>query len=465
MSREAIEDLIKRPRETRNTEYKQWFLLREPKGQAKLIKSLLALRNFDGGYLIIGIDDKTGEVDSTNEPSNVASEFHTDIIQGLVSKFASETFDIEVTIHEKDGARIVAIKVPSGVRSPVAAKSDLRESGNPLIATNDVYFRTLASNLTVSSAKIPYKDWPEITEICLGNREADIGSFIRRHLNNLSPNFLSTICSSLHDTAESQEREGQGNQVLEFLDQGFGRFNRQLQERSLSLPTVGSFDTCMILEPAVLGYKPDREFLRLLDISNPDLTGWPIWLDSSNWRDKNDHPYIMDEAWEALIFSVEGFTGSHIDFMRKEPTGRLYLWRALEDDLATGPRAPEPLSEIDFGLVTLRVAETIAVSRAFARILGASAEQSKLKFGFRWKGLKGRVLSSWANPGRSLHIERTSRQDDYMITTEVPFDESDQVVIDSTYAVTEGLFRLFDGFELSKKVNDDLVSRLLQRRL
>jgi len=49
----------------------------------------------------------------------------------------------------------------------------------------------------------------------------------------------------------------------------------------------------------------NSEFLSLLEASNPDYTGWPVWLDSRSFRDKMARPYIMDGIWEAFITSFE----------------------------------------------------------------------------------------------------------------------------------------------------------------
>jgi hypothetical protein len=73
--------------------------------------------------------------------------------------------------------------VPEGIRITVAARRDLKdEQGKYLIREGDVYFRTLRSNGTPSTAKARPNDWPDILEICFENRDADIGRFLRRHL-------------------------------------------------------------------------------------------------------------------------------------------------------------------------------------------------------------------------------------------------------------------------------------------
>jgi|SRR5208337_2993219 len=180
-----IDDLVTRPTESLNVEIRRWINPDEAEGAAKIARAALAIRNRNGGFLIIGFDDETLQPDAGNEPGDVRAAFHIDKIQGIVSRCASELFEIAVGFGERDGVEHPVIVVPDGVRVPVAAKADLMNaSRKTLIRLGDVYFRTLASNGTVSTAAARPSDWRDIMEICFDNREADIGRFLRRHLGD-----------------------------------------------------------------------------------------------------------------------------------------------------------------------------------------------------------------------------------------------------------------------------------------
>jgi predicted HTH transcriptional regulator len=73
-----IQSLIDRPSESLTVELKRWIDPNSAEGQAKIAKAAIALRNFNGGYLVIGFDDKTLEPDVVNTPSNVRAIFHID---------------------------------------------------------------------------------------------------------------------------------------------------------------------------------------------------------------------------------------------------------------------------------------------------------------------------------------------------------------------------------------------------
>jgi len=144
--------------------------------------------------LIIGFRDD-GRPD-TPPPTDVRSKFHLDVIQPIVSRFASQSFSIAVEFVKREGVEYPVICVPIGVETPVAAKSDLPNpdsSKRPLVVCNAVYIRTVESNGTISSSAARWKDWPQIVRNCFDNREADIGAFVRRHLSNIELGPLSGL--------------------------------------------------------------------------------------------------------------------------------------------------------------------------------------------------------------------------------------------------------------------------------
>jgi len=53
-----IDDLIARLSETLTVEVKRWISIDEPNGISTIIRGALALRNRNGGYFVIGFDDK-----------------------------------------------------------------------------------------------------------------------------------------------------------------------------------------------------------------------------------------------------------------------------------------------------------------------------------------------------------------------------------------------------------------------
>ncbi len=149
-----IQELIDRPGESLSVELKRWIDPDQPEGIAKIVRAVLAFKNHNGGYLVIGFDNDTLQPDKDNMPEDFKSKFHIDKIQALVSRFASEPFEVVVEFPEREGQSYPVIVVPPGVRTPVAAKSDLLHKESKLISADDVYVRSLRSNNTPSTTKV-----------------------------------------------------------------------------------------------------------------------------------------------------------------------------------------------------------------------------------------------------------------------------------------------------------------------
>jgi predicted HTH transcriptional regulator len=61
-----IDELIAHPSESLNVEIKRWIDPATPEGTAKIVKAAQAIRNRNGGFLILGFDDKTLQPDVGN---------------------------------------------------------------------------------------------------------------------------------------------------------------------------------------------------------------------------------------------------------------------------------------------------------------------------------------------------------------------------------------------------------------
>src|SRR5271168_859046 len=121
LDRFVIKEFIENPTESLNTELKRWIDPTQPAGIGKIVRATLALRNRNGGFLVVGFDNSTYAPDVEHEPPNPKELFHVDLIQGIVSKYASDLFEIEVLWGEREGRQYPVVVVPSGVRVPVAA--------------------------------------------------------------------------------------------------------------------------------------------------------------------------------------------------------------------------------------------------------------------------------------------------------------------------------------------------------
>ena len=458
-----IQELVERPGESLSVELKRWIDPDSPDGIAKIVKTVLALRNHGGGYLIIGFDNNTLNPDTENAPENVKEIFHIDKIQGLVSRFASEPFEVMVEFPKKESQEYPVIVIPSDVKTPIASKSELVDNGRKLIKVDTVYVRSLRANNTPSTTQATWKDWPKIVEICFDNREADIGRFLRRHLGGLSPEIVREFASAI---SQKKEPEPTLEDLLrKYLQESEERYESVILERKLTLPEHGAWEVALLFIGEVPPHSANRHFLNLLDSNNPDYTGWSVWLDSRGFSDKDSKPFVMNGVWESMIVSLETGWSDQVDFMRLDPNGKFYLRRILQDDISGSQRAPEPMKVLDFGLPVIRSAEAIAVGISFAKAMGCDPENTQLAYAFKWSKLRGRILVSWANPGRYISPGRSAYQDEVLTSVKVPLETPLSALGDYVNKVVQPLFEIFDGFTLSTDVIEDLTQRLIQREL
>ncbi|MEX0641611.1 MAG: ATP-binding protein [Pirellulales bacterium] len=178
---------LSNPTESEGVEFKQWIDPKRPEGIEKIAKAVIALRNQNGGWLIFGFDDDL-RVDP-NRPQKIRRTYHPDVIQEIVTKYASVPFGIEVHFRKRkhDKLEFVAVFVRPGVESPVACKRDLfleeehKKKRKKLLRRNAIYVRSVQANNRVSTTEVTLHDLDGLVKRCFDNREADIAGFIRRH--------------------------------------------------------------------------------------------------------------------------------------------------------------------------------------------------------------------------------------------------------------------------------------------
>ncbi len=460
-----LDNLLVALSEGLNVEIERWISTDEPDGIAKVVQGVLALRNRNGGFFIVGFDDKTLNPDLENRPSNVRVAFNLDKIQDVISKYTSDGFEVAVGFAVRDGQEYPVIVVPDGVRSSVAARRDLKDSSEKfLIREGDVYFRTLGSNGTPSTSKARPSDWREIAEICFENRDADIGRFFRRHLAGGNIESLTTILRELNLKSTAPEPSLQ-DRAFRLLDSGYHRYKTALKgissEDMDQIKDLGTWSVALVIEPPKEEAIPDRTFLNVISSANPQYTGWPIWLDSRGSNDQSAAPKVIDKAWQALILSLRRDWFQHVDFMRMDPRGDFYLLRVLPDDMT---EKVAPRTALDVILVIIRVAEAITVGISFGKALDWQPD-AHLGFAFRWEGLAGRTLATWVNPMLGIVPGRTAHDNEVQTFINVPLDTPISAIAPYVQKATRDLFVLFDGYTVSDEAVEHWVQKLIERRL
>ncbi len=458
-----VEDLLQRmvdsPQERLGVELKPWLVPSEADGIAKIAKACLALRNNNGGHLVLGFDDNGAP--SPNAPSDIAELYHIDRIQEILSRYASEPFAVTVECREKEGQVHPIVVVPAGVITPVFAKSDLFDPidrKRRLIEDDVIYVRSITANNRVSSTKIRKADINRLMKVCFDNREADIGAFIRRHIAGLTPDVMGTILTAIGPSTEAQVTP------TTVLESGYQRFREAAREAGQQLPDVGYWESAAVVNGLETHHDASQELLYRLRATRHDHSGWPPWtvIDSPNRPEMN--PRVVSGTWEALMVSGPDDPFGITDYWQINPAGRFYYIRALEDDMREESHGLLPRSMLDFSRVVYRVTEAVSAVLQLSRELGASGE-NQIGFAFRWRGLQGRILASSSEPDRMLRQQRTSHDDEVTATIEMPADAPESAVPSQVHQIVRQLFLAFQGYELPQPVIEEISSKVLKRRM
>lgn len=456
-----LDEFLQAPRESLNIELKAWIDPSTPEGKAKIVKAAIALRNLNGGHLGIGVSDE-GVPLISEAPENLDDQFHQDSIQALISRHSSETFEVSVEFGNFQGVRFPFIVIPSGTRTPVAAKVGIQDQRIPprdLVKKDTVYVRTLGANNTPSTAAALFSDWPQIMNVCFDNREADIGNFVRRHLSGLDIPGLLTQFGSASIGPETAVIDA-------FLNECRQRFLEVPKAEDVRDLGRGRFEVAFIINTTQerQGGRADDTFLSSFMYANPNHSGWPLWMDTRGASETRDRPRTRSGGWEALIEDYAGsFIVPHLDFWRIEPPGSFYHARVLLDDAIAIKNGKEPNQFFSIDFAVSSVAEAIAIGVSFAKSMAFPENHTTLEFVFRWSGLEGRQLSSH-NVGRYFSPGRVCGDDEITNYISVPLDLAPSSIPSLVPDVVGELFSSFNGMTFSNTTIEEIASEQLKQK-
>ena len=444
---DAVRLWLERPCEGLSQELKSWVDPAIPAQKASLVKAVMALRNRDGGMLAVGFDNGTGEALATDR-SDWRTAYHIDAIQGLVSRHASQPFEVAVEWFGSAVAEHPVIVVASGVRTPVAMKTPVRDpdAGRDLLPLGTVYFRTLVSNGTPSSAPARPEDWEEMMRLCFDNREADIGRFVRRHL---SPTSLPGLMEAFGMRQADETLRGR---AMALLDKGQEYFTRAF---ALSTPVAGhehamswSYDEIALVvspTPSEGSIQLEPSFLDMLyAAARSRRMAIPPWHDGRTMMRDDTRPCTREGAYQMLLNVPDPHHG-HFEFSRLDPKGYFYCRSALVEDVRDRRFPSRDTPTLDPGRVVSRIIEAFLTGAAFARAMKADEASTTLGFAFRWSGLRGRKLHNWSGGMDYLAQGHVARGDDHSATfVELPLDTAPGALAGYAAQVIAPLMTVFD---------------------
>jgi len=191
------------------------------------------------------------------------------------------------------------------------------------------------------------------------------------------------------------------------------------------------------------------ELLKSAEKANIHTFGWPIGV-VLNRRDE----YRPRPRTDGIVADIN--TGDHYDYWAIRKDGAFYLLKSLFEDTKNS-------NVIFFDTRIIRITETLL----YAVRLYSSFKippNSKIMIGIRHSGLKNRVLAS-ANPLRDWRIEHKSSEDEVYTEIDTTLEKIESNLVDNVEEFTKQLFIIFDYFELSKSVLEEIVNNFVEGKI
>lgn len=189
------------------------------------------------------------------------------------------------------------------------------------------------------------------------------------------------------------------------------------------------------------------QLLETADKAQVHNFGWPIGVvlnrDEYRPRPKSD----------GIVAEINA--GDSYDYWTIHYDGSFYLLKSLFEDR-------RQQNTIFFDTRIVRITEALMYARNLYSGLGVSKSEPIL-IGIRHGNLKGRILTS-ADPGRLIHESYTSLENEVYTEINTNIEELTVNLFDLVEKFIKPLFVIFDYFEISRKVLEDIITRFINRK-
>jgi Putative DNA-binding domain len=439
-----LEALVVSPREDLGVEIKSWLNLADKDDCATLAKSIIALANHGGGFIVLGMrETEIGKFEEAPGRPITLGGYKQDVIAGVAASYAEP--GIQVGVYQIDGGAGVfpVVQVPGGHKTPIQAKRGSPDQKTLLVGR--VYIRRPKPE---SSEPQNAAEWRELIDRCVRAGRDDLLDAIRGILDG-------------RETQTLQPPPSEEAQLAVWADDGLERWAARapISPTMIKLLPPGFYRVAYKLvgpmEPIAF-----PELLAAINSATTRHTGWsPFWVPTR----EGIKPYVKDGAVECFIAGEDTQRmvddPAHADFWRVSPSGEAVLVRGFDED--SHPDRIKPGTVFDVTLPVWRIGDCLLQAARFAAAAGRP--DAEIVFSVKWSGLAGRSLTHVE--GRRLIDEGyVSKQDvlDRVVTLRA--DHVADSLPEILFELLKPLYALFDFFELSKTLVDEEAQRLRQGR-
>lgn len=210
----------------------------------------------------------------------------------------------------------------------------------------------------------------------------------------------------------------------------------------------GAMEVRFSLAPPKLS-KTQTELSEAAQVSQIHTFGWPIGVILNNVPESRPHP-----TTEGIVAEI--FADSY-DYWTIKKTGDFYSLISLFEDR----RASQ--ENIFFETRIVRITEAILYCARLYSKLGVDRSQN-IYFTIRYTGIKNRILIS-GNPDRWVRGEYKSIEDEVEESIVFTLQKVESDLVELVKTIARSLFVIFDFFELSDRVYEDIVEKFTKGQL
>jgi len=192
---------------------------------------------------------------------------------------------------------------------------------------------------------------------------------------------------------------------------------------------------------------PQSELLEAAEQAQIDTFGWPLGIVLSSDEDR------PRPKTDGIVAEVAVGPKGKYDYWTLRCNGDFYLLKSLFED-------EQQPNQIFFNTRIVRITEALLYCGRLYTRLGLPAETT-INIGVRHGGLKGRVLGAVGNRVL-LPIKRTITGNEIYAEVATTLEGIERDLVDLVESLTQPLFVLFDFFDLSREVLEDIVNKFVE---
>ena len=359
--------ILEHPSETPRIECKGWLDLSDKRAKATLAKAAIALANYGGGTIVLGVGNDTiqgGKLVCLQKPAGVGT-YSSDDVDSAINTYAdpSINFELRVANHPHTNAEHTFVVIPSGITQPVFAK----KSYTRVIEKFACYIRKPGPK---SEKPDTGQEWRALYNRCLlANRESLLVS-------------IRTILDG--QPLGGQAKPTEENTLLAFASESQERWRNAVTRgptAERAMLKQGYFEVAF----SILDYDSALTLNHLRNVmkqaSDKTTTVWYLFTDPYNRARPGGNAietrYVNEESHVSPRYSLY--------YWRVQNDLRFYLLRAYQED----EDGFDPYIEVRSPV--WRVGQTLLYAKNVADQFGSNLP---ILFWLRYSGLSGRRLGT-----------------------------------------------------------------------